>query len=474
MRYSTGTQRKQKTSQEGCPVKSRVEPEGIQGAQSVTAASEDRRNNGNEYASNSNLLERIVDSENLNLAYKRVKANRGSHGVDGMKVDELLLHLKQHGQAIREAILAGNYIPAPVRRVEIAKPDGGVRLLGIPTVQDRIIQQAIAQVLTPIFDPEFSEHSYGFRPGRSAKQAVTKARDYIEDGYNWVVDIDLARYFDTVNHDKLMSLAARKIKDKRVLKLIRLYLESGVMINGVVVDTEQGCPQGGPLSPLLSNIMLDELDKELEKRRHNFVRYADDSNIYVKSQRAGERVMESITRFLEGKLKLKVNREKSAVDRPWKRKFLGFSFYTKKDGRTGIRVHKKPIAKFKEKVKQILSRSNGWSTEQRIKALNSIIIGWVNYFGLADMKSLAKTLDEWIRRRLRMCIWKQWRKIKTRHDNLVKLGIDNTKAWEFANTRKGYWRISNSPILAFTLTNQYLTKLGFVSLTERFSIARSF
>jgi len=259
-----------------------------------------------------------------------------------------------------------------------------------------------------------------------------------------------------------------------VLKLIRLYLQSGVMINGVVVDTEQGCPQGGPLSPLLSNIMLDQLDKELEKRGHNFVRYADDSNIYVKSQRAGERVMESITRFLEGNLKLKVNREKSAVDRPWKRKFLGFSFYTKKDGRTGIRVHAKPVTKFKEKVKQILSRSNGWSTEQRIKSLNSVIVGWVKYFGLADMKKLAKTLDEWIRRRLRMCIWKQWPKTKTRHDNLVKLGIDNTKAWEFANTRKGYWRISNSPILSRTLTNEYLTKLGFVSLTKRYSIARSF
>jgi len=471
LRYSTDTQRKQKTSKEGWPAKKRVEPQGMQGVQSVSAASKDGRNDGNEYASK--LLERIVDRENLNLAYKQVKANRGSHGVDGMKVDELLPYLRQYGQSIREAILAGSYAPTPVRRKEIAKPDGGIRLLGIPTVLDRMIQQAIAQVLTPIFDPEFSEHSYGFRPGRSAKQAVAKAREYIEGGYRWVVDIDLARYFDTVNHDKLMSLVARKVKDKRVLNLIRLYLESGVMINGIVVDTDEGCPQGGPLSPLLSNIMLDELDKELEKRGHKFCRFADDNNIYVKSKRAGDRVMKSVTAYLEGKLKLIVNVEKSAVDRPWKRKFLGFSFYTKKGG-IGIRVHTKPIAKFRKKLKELLSRSNGWSTEQRINSLNKSIIGWVNYFGLADMKNLASSLDEWIRRRLRMCIWKQWRKVKTRHDNLVKLGIDGTKAWEFANTRKGYWRISNSPILNCTLTNVHFVKLGVVSLAKRYSLARSF
>jgi len=293
LRYSTDTQRKQKTSNEGCPAKNRVEPEGMQGAPSVPAASEDGRNDGNEYSSN--LLEKIVDRNNLNQAYKRVKANRGSHGVDGMKVDELLPFLKAHGAAIRQALLEGNYVPAPVRRKEIPKPGGGIRLLGIPTVLDRMIQQAITQVLTPIFDPGFSENSYGFRPGRSAKEAVIKARDYIEGGYKWVVDIDLARYFDTVNHDKLMSLVARKVKDKRVLKLIRAYLASGVMINGVVIDTEEGCPQGGPLSPLLSNIMLDELDKELEKRGHKFCRYADDSNVYVKSRRAGERVMQSLS-----------------------------------------------------------------------------------------------------------------------------------------------------------------------------------
>lgn len=468
MRYSTDTQRKQKTQYGGCPAKNRVEPEDMQEVQSVTAASENGISDSNEYAGN--LLERIVARENLNAAYLRVKANGGSHGVDGMKVDELLPFLKQHGQEIREAILAGSYAPEPVRRVEIPK-DGGVRMLGIPTVLDRMIQQAITQVLTPIFDPGFSEHSYGFRPRRSAKMAVTKAKEYIEAGYNWVVDIDLASYFDTVNHDKLMSLVARKVKDKQVLKLIRLYLESGVMINGVVIDTEEGCPQGGPLSPLLSNIMLDELDKELEKRGHKFCRYADDQNIYVRSRRAGERIMKNITAYLEGRLKLRVNQSKSAVDRPWKRKFLGFSFYTKKGG-IGIRVHAKPVKKFKNKVREILSRSNGKSMEQRIKSLNQSIVGWVNYFKLADMKTLASTLDEWIRRRIRMCIWKQWRKIKTRHDNLVKLGIENTKAWEFANTRKGYWRIAGSPILSRTLTNERIINLGFVSLTKRYSLAR--
>jgi group II intron reverse transcriptase/maturase len=441
----------------------------MQGAPSVSAASENGRNGGNEHSGN--LLERIVDRDNLNRAFRRVKANGGSHGVDGMKVDELLPYLKQHGTAIRQAILEGSYTPAPVRRKEIPKPGGGVRLLGIPTVLDRMIQQAITQVLTPIFDPGFSEHSYGFRPGRSAKEAVIKAREYIEGGYRWVVDIDLARYFDTVNHDKLMSLVARKVKDRRVLKLIRAYLESGVMVNGVAVETDEGCPQGGPLSPLLSNIMLDELDKELEKRGHKFCRYADDCNIYVKSRRAGERVMQSITGYLENVLKLTVNKEKSAVDRPWKRGFLGFSFYTRKGG-IGIRVHAKPVAKFREEVRGILSRSNGWSTERRIRELNRYITGWVNYFKLADMNNLAKALDEWIRRRLRMCIWKQWRKVRTRHDNLTKLGIDKAKAWEFANTRKGCWRISNSPILSRTLTNEHLAKLGLVSLTKRYSLAR--
>ncbi len=416
------------------------------------------------------LLEWILSRDNLNLAYKRVKANKGSHGVDGMKVDELLSYLKRHGETIRQRILAGDYTPQPVRRVEIPKPDGGVRQLGIPTVTDRLIQQAIAQELNKIFDPDFSENSYGFRPNRSAHQAIIAARGYIEQGYRWTVDIDLEKFFDRVNHDKLMSLIARKVKDKRVLKLIRKYLESGIMLNGVKVKSEEGTPQGGPLSPLLANIMLDELDKELEKRGHKSCRYADDCNIYVKSRKAGERVMESITRYIEEVLKLKINRNKSAVDKPGRRKFLGFSFYARK-GEVRNFIHKKPVERFKAKVREITSRSNGKGMDWRKEKLNYLITGWVNYFRIADMKSVARELDQWRRRRIRMCYWKQWKRIGTKHDNLVKLGIDNRKAWEFANTRKGYWRISNSYILSTSLTNEYLEKQGFLSLTKRLSIA---
>jgi RNA-directed DNA polymerase len=342
---------------------------------------------------------------------------------------------------------------------------------GIPTVVDRVIQQAIAQVLSPIFELQFSANSYGFRPGRNAKQAVLKCKEYIEAGYTWTVDIDLAKYFDTVNHDKLMRLLADSIEDRRVLSLIRKYLQSGVMLNGVVQETEEGCPQGGNLSPLLSNIMLNELDIELTKRGLKFCRYADDGTIYVKSRKAANRVMASVTRFIEEELKLKVNKEKSAVDRPWRVKFLGFSFYHKKGG-MGVRVHQKPVNKFKQKLKEITGRSNAMSMDQRIEKLKQCIIGWVNYFGIADMKKLAISLDEWLRRRIRMCFWKQWKKIKTKHDNLVKLGIDNHKAWEHANTRKSYWRIAGSPILQKTFTNGYLRKYGFITISERYSLVR--
>jgi RNA-directed DNA polymerase len=470
LKDSREIQRKQTTSRghEGLLGEVGVERRDSAEVPSISPASKRGRNDMQEVEED--LLERILSRDNLNLAYKRVKANKGSHGVDGMKVDELLSFLKRHGEALRQRILAGEYEPQPVRRVEIPKPDGGVRLLGILTVVDRLIQQAVAQELNKIFDPGFSESSYGFRPNRSAHQAIIAARGYIEQGYRWTVDIDLEKFFDRVNHDKLMSLVARKVKDKRVLKLTRRYLESGIMLNGVKVKSEEGTPQGGPLSPLLANIMLDDLDKELEKRGHKFCRYADDCNIYVKSKKAGERVMESITRYIEGVLKLKINRIKSAVSRPSKRKFLGFSFYIRK-GEARNFIHRKPVETFKKRVREITSRSNGKSMEWRKEELNYLITGWVNYFRIADMKAIAKELDQWIRRRIRMCYWKQWKRISTKHDNLVKLGIDNRKAWEYANTRKGYWRISNSYILSTSLTNEYLENQGFLSLTNRLSAA---
>jgi group II intron reverse transcriptase/maturase len=466
MKDSREMHRKQTTSYEGYSQEVRVEPQGNERVQSISPASERRETNRHE--NGNDLLEWMLDRDNLNKAFKRVKSNRGSHGVDGMQVDELLPYLKQNGEILKQRILAGEYKPQPVRRVEIPKPDGGVRLLGIPTVIDRLIQQAIAQVLNEIFDKDFSEHSYGFRPNRSANQAVRAARQHIQEGNLWTVDMDLEKFFDRVNHDKLMSLVARKVKDKRVLKLIRQYLESGIMQNGITVKNEEGTPQGGPLSPLLANIMLDELDKELESRGHRFCRYADDCNIYVKSKKAGNRVMRSITLFMEEKLKLKVNKSKSAVDRPWKRKFLGFTFYLRKD-ETRIRIHDKSIERFWEKVKSITSRSNGKSMKWRSDKLKQLIIGWINYFKIADMKKIAKKLDEWMRRRIRMCYWKQWKKLKTKHKNLVILGVNNYKAWEFSNTRKGYWRISNSPILGCSITNKHLESQGFTSLSKIFS-----
>lgn len=460
--------RKQNTScgHEGLIREAGVELRGNVEALSKSPASERRKNDIQRVEDG--LLERILSRDNLNLAYKRVKANKGSHGVDGMTVDELLPHLKQHGATLRQRILDGEYKPQPVRRVEIPKPDGGVRLLGIPTVVDRLIQQAMAQELNKVFDPGFSENSYGFRPGRSAHQAIMAARRHIEQGYCWTVDIDLEKFFDRVNHEKLMNLVARKVKDKRVLKLIKQYLESGIMMNGVKVKSEEGTPRGGPLSPLLANIMLDDLDKELEKRGHKACRYADDCNIYVRSRRAGERVMKGISRFIENMLKLKINRNKSAVDRPSKRKFLGFSFYANK-GKARNFIPQKPIKRFKTKVKETTSRSSGISMEQRMGKLDQLITGWVNYFHIADMEKVAKELDQWIRRRIRMCYWKQWKKNRTKYENLIKLGVNKYKAWEYANTRKSYWHIAGSYILATTLTNEYLENQGFISITKRLS-----
>jgi len=414
-----------------------------------------------------NLMERILSRDNMLSALKRVEKNKGSHGVDGIKVDELRPFLKQNWLSIKDSILKGTYKPNAVRRVEIPKPEGGIRLLGIPTVLDRLIQQAIAQILTNIFDPHFSNNSFGFRPGKSAHDAVKQAKEYMNQGYKYVVDMDLEKFFDKVNHDILMHRVSKRVKEKRVLKLIRLYLQSGIMVNGVIATSEEGTPQGGPLSPLLANILLDDLDKELEKRGHRFCRYADDCNTFVRSERAGQRVLNSITKFLEKKLKLKVNKEKSAVDRPTRRKLLGFSFYRTKGG-YDIRIHPKSITRFRDKVKEITSRSYSISMEYRIKRLNQTITGWVNYFSIAKAKSTMQKLDEWTRRRLRMCIWKQWKKAKSRINNLTLLGVPKHKAYEWGNTRKGYWRIANSPILSRSLTNQYFNSISYQSLSARY------
>ena len=417
----------------------------------------------------SRLLEDVLERNNMLEAMYRVIRNKGSYGIDGMKTDELREHVKKTWATVKTKLLEGKYNPSPVRRVEIPKPDGGVRSLGIPTVQDRMIQQAIAQVLSKLYEPTFSESSFGFRPNRGAKNAIKQSETYINQGYKWVIDMDLEKFFDKVNHNILMGKLEKKIKDKRLLKLIRKYLESGVLINGIKVSSEEGTPQGGPLSPLLANIMLDDVDKELEKRGHKFCRYADDCNIYVKSKRAGLRVMDSITRIIENELKLKVNKDKSAVDIVSKRKFLGFSFYLVK-GVAKIRIHEKSIKRFKEKVKSITNRNRGISMDLRLLKLNDSIKGWINYFGIANAKRKLLELDKWIRRRLRACIWKQWKKIRTRYRNLVKLGIDNWKAWEYANTRKGHWKISGSPILSKSLHNKYLESIGFVSLTQTYQM----
>ncbi|MEJ9307244.1 group II intron reverse transcriptase/maturase [Priestia megaterium] len=399
-----------------------------------------------------------------------MEKNKGSHGTDGMSVKDLRRHLVEHWDAIRHALEEGTYEPCPVRRVEIPKPNGGVRFLGIPTVTDRFIQQAIAQVLTPIFDPSFLEHSYGFRPGRRGHDAVKKAKQYIQEGYTWVVDIDLEKFFDRVNHDKLMGILAKRIPDKILLKLIRKYLQAGVMINGVVMETQEGTPQGGPLSPLLSNILLDELDKELEKRGHKFVRYADDCNIYVRTKKAGERVMKSITAFIEKKLRLKVNETKSAVDRPWRRKFLGFSFTPSKEPK--IRIAKESIRRMKQRIRTMTSRSKPIPMPERIEQLNQYILGWCGYFSLAETPSVFKELDGWIRRRLRMCQWKEWKLPRTRVRKLQSLGVPKQKAYEWGNTRKKYWRVAASPILHKALGNSYWESQGLKSLYQRYESLR--
>ena len=466
------SQRKQTTKYLGHLEEVGVELLDNQGALSDVLENSKRERENDELTGTSDLLDKILARSNMMKAMKRVIANKGSHGVDGMGCDELRESVINNWLKIKAKLLEEKYIPSPVRRVEIPKPDGGIRLLGIPTVLDRMIQQAIAQELNKIYEPTFSNNSYGFRPKRQARMAISKAKEYINEGNRWVVDMDLEKFFDKVNHDILMERLLRKIKDRRVLRLIRKYLESGIMIEGLKVSSEEGTPQGGPLSPLLSNIMLDEVDKELEHRGHKFCRFADDSNIYVKSKKAGLRVMESMTRLLEGKLKLKVNREKSKVDLVTRRKFLGFSFYFDRNG-VQVRIHEKSYRRFKEKIREITNRNKGISMEYRLKRLNEITVGWINYFSIAKANEKIKSLEKWIRRRLRACIWKQLKKIKTKFINLKKLGINKYKAWEYANTRKGYWRISNSPILSKTLTNTYLEKLGYKSISMRYQLIHS-
>jgi len=409
------------------------------------------------------LMEEVCERENCKQALSRVKANKGSPGVDGMTVNDLPGYLKQHWPAIREQLLSGAYEPQPVKRVEIPKPDGGVRKLGIPTVLDRFIQQAVMQVLQCRWDRTFSEHSYGFRPGRSAHQAVVQAQQYIAAGYRWVVDLDLEKFFDRVNHDKLMAKIAERVGDKRLLKLIRAFLRADVMEGGLVSPVDEGTPQGGPLSPLLSNIVLDEFDRELERRGLRFARYADDSNIYVRSRRAGERVMESITRFITTKLKLKVNGQKSAVARPWERKFLGFSFTAGREPRR--RIAPKAVLRFKEKVRELTDRSRGVSVERMAEELARYLRGWVGYFGKCETPSVLQSLEEWTRRRLRSVIWKQWKRGTVRFVELRKRGVGKDLAAQTAGSAHGPWRLAYSPALAFALPNAYFDSLGIPRLT---------
>ncbi len=469
MKLSKREQRPQKTSHEGCLEEIRLEAERVPRVQSSYLATSPKKTRPE--ICTENLLERIISSENMNKALKRVERNKGSHGADGMRVDELRPYLMKQGKSLVSAILEGLFRPEPVRRVDIPKPDGGKRGLGIPTVVDRVIQQAISQVLTEVYEPEFSEYSYGFRPNKSAQQALKQAESYVNEGYKYVVDLDLEKFFDRVNHDILMSLLAKKIADKRVLKLIRMYLTAGVMENGVCVKTVEGTPQGGPLSPLLSNIMLNEVDQLLEGRGHKFCRYADDCNIYVKSKRAGYRVMKGIRRFIEGELKLKVNESKSAVASPMKRKFLGYSFYHMK-GKYYLRVHPKSIQRLKANIREVTNRNVSMNFEVRIKKLIEKTRGWVNYFKLANMSKVLMELDKWIRRRLRACIWKTWKRVRTRIKNLMRLGVERQKALEYGNTRKGYWRISNSPILTTAITNARLEKRGYISMSTMYKKIR--
>ncbi len=413
------------------------------------------------------LMSAVLDRGNMMRAYERVLRNKGAPGVDDMTVGDLKAHLKAHWPEIREQLQAGRYHPLAVRKVEIPKPGGGKRMLGIPTVQDRLIQQALHQVLSPVFEETFSTHSYGFRPGRSAAQAVQQARSYIEEGRRWVVDADLEKFFDRVNHDILMSRVVRKVKDKRVLKLIRSYLQASIMEGGVATARTEGTPQGGPLSPLLSNILLTDLDRELERRGHRFCRYADDCNIYVRSRRAGERVLASMTRFLETRLKLRVNQEKSAVDRPWKRSFLGYTVCQRKYN-VRLRVACKSIQRLKAKLKMLFRSGRGRSIRTTIAMLTPLLRGWVNYFRFAGVKGIFEDLDGWIRRHLRKILWRQWKRSVTRARKLMRLGISEVRAWKSATNGHGTWWNSGASHLNQALPKKFFDRLGLVSLMDQY------
>ena len=411
------------------------------------------------------LMEDIVSRGNMMRAYSRVVGNKGAAGADGMPVSSLKEYLQKEWVRIKEELLAGEYTPQPVRKVEIAKPGGGTRMLGIPTVLDRLIQQAVHQVLSPMFDPEFSDHSYGFRPGRSAHQAVQAARAYVAGGRRWVVDMDLEKFFDRVNHDILMSVVKRKIKDRRVLSLIDRYLKAGMFEGGVVSARREGTPQGGPLSPLLSNILLDELDKELEARGHAFCRYADDCNIYVASRVSGERVMASLSRYLSARLKLTVNRSKSAVDRPWNRTFLGYTMTFHKKPR--LKVADKAVERFKSTIREACRRGRGRSIRSIVEELTPKLLGWVSYFCLAEVKGLFGELDGWLRRKLRCILWRQWKRSHTRAKNLMRLGLSKATAWESATNGRGPWWSSGAAHMHKAIRKVYFDSLGLVSLMDR-------
>lgn len=412
------------------------------------------------------MLEEIVDIRNVQKAFKQVTANKGAGGIDGMQTDELRDYLNSNWQNLRKHILSGNYQPQAVRKVEIPKADGGgTRVLGIPTVTDRLIQQAIAQWLSPKYEEAFSNYSYGFREGRNGHQAVMQAQANLNEGYEWIIELDLEKFFDRVNHDKLMWLLSKKITDRGTLKLIRSYLNSGIMESGIVSPRTEGTPQGSPLSPLLSNIVLNELDKELQRRGHRFVRYADDCSIYVKSEKSAHRVQATITEYIENKLKLKVNRSKSNVSRPTESTLLGFSFYRSAKG-WEIRIAPKSLKKIKKKMKEQTQRKAPGSAKEKIKKMEAVIRGWVNYFCIAKAKGKMQELDELVRVRLRMGIWKQWKRPATRVRNLLRLGIAKRKAYEWGNSRKGICRVAHSPILCRTLNNEYFTKQRYIGFAN--------